>query len=112
MTVMAMTRVRQKKKTSSPLKQEIHMTDVQVTCINKQPRNDPHHGITHLGGSNWKWTRDEVIVSIENKTNTFYTMANGVRANVGVVNGEHGKYVRTYSNGKWDDNLLSLPECR
>jgi len=26
------------------------MADVQVKCINKQPRNDTHEGITHLGG--------------------------------------------------------------
>jgi hypothetical protein len=26
------------------------MADVQVKCINKQPRNNPHEGITHLGG--------------------------------------------------------------
>jgi len=43
------------------------MADVQVTCINKQPRNNPHEGITHLGGTGgggWKWTRHEVINSI------------------------------------------------
>ena len=27
------------------------MADVQVTCINKQPHQNPHEGITHLGGS-------------------------------------------------------------
>ncbi len=25
------------------------MADVQVTCVNKQPRLNPHEGITHLG---------------------------------------------------------------
>jgi hypothetical protein len=35
------------------------MADVQVTCINKQPRDDPHEGITHLGGATWKWTRQQ-----------------------------------------------------
>ena len=34
-----------------------------------------------------------------------------IRANVGVVNGPSGKYVRTYADGKWNDNLLALPEC-
>lgn len=33
------------------------MADRQVTCINKQPRNDPHEGITHLGGYGWYATR-------------------------------------------------------
>lgn len=87
------------------------MADVQVRCINKQPRNDPHEGITHLGGDQWKWTRQQVVTSIEAKTNTFFTYVNGKRADVGVVNGPNGKYVRTYADGKWNDNLLALPEC-
>jgi hypothetical protein len=88
------------------------MADLQVTCVNKQPRNDPYEGITHLGGSGWHWQRSQVIQSIENKTNTFYTLVNGKRADVGVVNGSNGKYVRTYADGVWTDNLLALPECR
>ena len=87
------------------------MADVQVRCINKQPRNDPHEGITHLGGDQWKWTRQQVVTSIEAKTNTFFTYVGGKRADVGVVNGQNGKYVRTYADGKWNDNLLALPEC-
>ena len=87
------------------------MADVQVRCINKQPRNDPHEGITHLGGDQLKWTRQQVITSIEAKTNTFFTYVGGKRADVGVVNGPNGKYVRTYADGKWNDNLLALPEC-
>ncbi|MGX1786141.1 DUF3892 domain-containing protein [Bosea sp. NPDC055332] len=87
------------------------MADVQVTCINKIPRNDPHEGITHLGNSTGKWTRQAVIDWIERKENTFYTLVQGNRGNIGVVNGPNGKYLRTYADGKWNDNLLSLPEC-
>ncbi|QDC36034.1 DUF3892 domain-containing protein [Sphingobium fuliginis] len=87
------------------------MADVQVTCINKQSRNNTHEGITHLGGSGWRWTRSQVIQSIEARTNTFFTWVGGNRAEVGVVNGPNGKYVRTYADGKWNDNLLALPEC-
>lgn len=87
------------------------MPDVQVQCINKQPRNNPHEGITHLGGAGWKWTRDQVIQSIEARTNTFFTHVNGKRADVGVVNGPNGKYVRTHADGQWNDNLLALREC-
>lgn len=87
------------------------MADVQVTCINKQPRDNTHEGITHLSGSGWRWTRQQVIESIEAKTNTFYTKVAGNRGNIGVVNGPNGKYLRTYADGKWNDNLLSLPEC-
>ncbi|MBI3677908.1 MAG: DUF3892 domain-containing protein [Proteobacteria bacterium] len=92
------------------------MADLQVTCINKEPRVDPHHGITHLGGpgssgNGWKWPRATVISSIETGTNTFYTLVNGKRANVAVIDGPNGKYVRTHADGQWNDNLLALKEC-
>jgi hypothetical protein len=87
------------------------MADVQVTCINKQPRNSTHEGITHLGGNGWKWTRSDVIASIRNKTNTFFTQVNGKRADIGIVEGQNGPYLRTYADGQWNDNLLALPEC-
>jgi hypothetical protein len=87
------------------------MADTQVTCINKVPRDDPHEGITHLGGAAWRWTRQQVIDSIEAKSNTFYTLVGGKRANVGVVNGPHGKYVQTHADGQWNNNLLALAEC-
>ena len=87
------------------------MADVQVTCVNKQSRQNPHEGITHLGGATWRWTRQEVINSINAGTNTFYTFANGKRADVGVVNGSSGQYVRTHADGQWNDNLLALGEC-
>jgi hypothetical protein len=87
------------------------MADVQVKCINKQPRNSTHEGITHLGGQGWKWARAEVIQSIETGSNTFFTQVDGRRSNIGVVEGPHGKYVRTHADGYYNDNLLSLIEC-
>jgi hypothetical protein len=87
------------------------MADARVTCIRKQPRQNPYEGITHLGGADWQWTREQVIESIEAKTNTFHTLVNGNRGDIGVVNGPNGKYLRTYADGQWNDNLLSLPEC-
>lgn len=87
------------------------MADMQVLCINKRDRNSHHEGITHLGGDGWKWTRDQVVQSIEGRTNTFYTKVDGNRSDIGVVNGPNGKYVRTYADGKWNDNLLALMEC-
>lgn len=87
------------------------MADAQVTCVNKVPRDNPHEGITHLGGNGWRWTRQEVIDSINAGTNTFYTMDKGKRADVGVVHGAHGGYVRTYADNQWNDNLLALDEC-
>lgn len=87
------------------------MADLQVKCINKQPRNDPHEGITHLGGDGWKWTRAEVISLIERGVHSFHTLVRGNFGRVAVVNGAHGKYLRTHADGKWNDNLLALYEC-
>ena len=72
------------------------MPDIHVTCINKQPRNNPYEGITHLGNSTGKWSKQQVIDWIENKTHTFHTLVQGNRGNI----------------GKWNDNLLSLSECQ
>ncbi len=83
------------------------MADVQVRYVERLGTG--HDDSTHLAGANWKWSVDKVIQSITNKTNTFYALVNGKRANVGVVNGAHGKYVRTHADGAWNDNLLALP---
>lgn len=90
------------------------MADVLVGCINKQPRNNTHEGITHVGGpagGGWRWTLAEVIQSIRNETNTFYTRVNGRRADIGIVENNGRPYLRTYADGVWNDNLLALPEC-
>lgn len=92
------------------------MADFQVTCITKQHPGNSHEHITRLGNpkANWNWSRDEVIASIDAKTNTFYVLdpQNGKRANVGVVRpaGRQG-FVRTHADGDWNDNLLSLDQC-
>jgi len=92
------------------------MSDAQVTCITKPHPQSPHEHITHLGNpaGNWIWTREEVIASIDAQSNTFYVLdpTTGKRANIGVVR-EPGKapYVRTYADGAWNNNLLSLNQC-
>lgn len=92
------------------------MADVQVTCIIKPTPNSPHEHITHLGNpaGNWVWTREQVIQSIDTKTNSFY-VADPVtkkRADIGLVR-ETGKlpYLRTHADGSWNNNLVSLNQC-
>lgn len=91
------------------------MADVQVTCIVKPHPHSPHEHITHVGNPpRWIWPREQVIESIEAKTNTFFVLdpRNGKRSNVGVVR-VPGKapYLRTYADGDWNNNLLSLNQC-
>lgn len=92
------------------------MPDVQVTCITKPHAQSSHEHITELGNprAGWKWTRDQVIASIETKTNTFFVIdpRTGKRADVGVVRpAGRPAYVRTHADGDWNDNLLSLDQC-
>ena len=50
------------------------MADVQVTCITKPHPQSPHEHITHVGNpsAGWNWPREQVVASIEAKTNTFF----------------------------------------
>ena len=90
------------------------MADVRVTCVQKTLSTGRYEHITHLGGPRWLWTVAQVIESIERRTNTFYVVddTSGKRAEVGVVKPSNGRaHVRTYADGLWNDNLLSLPSC-
>lgn len=64
------------------------------------------------GGPTWSATPAQVIASITSG-NTFFTSVGGQQAVVAPrPNVQTGPYVRTYADGKWNDNLLALPECR
>jgi hypothetical protein len=86
----------------------------QIKCINKEPRNDPHHRITHVGGftdQRWKITVADAILYIERREWEFYTLVNGRRAEVVVATHQGRKYIKTTADRDIPDNLLSLPEC-
>lgn len=94
------------------------MPDCRITHVRKPNRQSSHEHITHVGNignvsGNWIWPREDVIASINNGTNTFYVLEGGKRSEVGVVNPNDGRspFIRTYADGYWNDNLLSLPEC-
>jgi hypothetical protein len=93
------------------------MADVRVTCITKPHPQSPHEHITHLGNpeAGWEWTRERVITSIDAGTNTFYVIdpRSGRRADIAVVRpAGRPAYLRTHADGDWNDNLLSLDQCR
>lgn len=95
------------------------MADCQIRCITKSPSNGGHEHIIAVGnptssGGGWNWSVQQVIASIEAKSNTFFVLdtLTGKRAEVGVVRPTFvAPYLRTYSDGVWNDNLLSLPRC-
>jgi hypothetical protein len=92
------------------------MADVRVTCITKAHPQSSHEHITNLGNqaAGWKWTREQVIASIDAKTNTFFVVdpSTGKRSDIGVIRPSgRAPYLRTHADGVWNDNLLSLNQC-
>ena len=57
--------------------------------------------------------REAVIAKIETKTDSFYVLESGDQSSVGVVRPDWPRlpFLRTYSDGEWNDNLLALPQC-
>jgi hypothetical protein len=92
------------------------MNEYQVNCVTKPNRNSPHEHITHIGNAQggWRLTREAAIARIESKREAYYTMdrTTGKKVFIGVAR-EAGKlpYLRTYADGRWNDNLLAQAEC-
>ncbi len=92
------------------------MNTAQIKCINKNPRVDAYHAITHVGGfasSQWKLTLADAIGKIERSEWDFYVdRPSGDRVRVVVAVSRFGnKYLKTEADGDEPNNLLSLPEC-
>ena len=94
------------------------MVDYQIDCVNKPNRTSAHEHITHVEGptpnasGRWKNTTPEVVRMIEQGTYRFYTNESGATAWVGVRTSAAGnKFLQTYADGVWKDNLLALKEC-
>lgn len=76
-----------------------------------------HEHIAHLwwtdpaDGKTGDNTRAELVSWIENENGKAYVEdGRGNRADVGVVTPAYGaKYLRTYADGQWTNNLLALP---
>jgi hypothetical protein len=90
---------------------------VEIQCINKTDRNDPHDRIKSVGGLNsngtrWKLGQPEAIAGIERGQWSFYVRRGGNAVRVVIATSRFGnKYLKTESDGEDPNNLLSLPEC-
>ena len=94
---------------------------IQVTCINKSGgyHADPHHAIEHLGWINdqtratGKSTRIQVYDWLKNNGGAAYVRdSRGNTAQVAPREHANGtRFVQTYADKVWSDNLLALPEC-
>jgi len=88
---------------------------LQVMCINKSDRQNPHERIRNIGGIDsgvrWKKTEEQAIVEIETGVSQFFVHAGGKSVWVIVATHLGRKYLKTEADGITPDNLLSLPEC-
>jgi hypothetical protein len=96
---------------------EGNVTDsVQITCINKANRSDPHERIRSVGGVNadgtkWKLSLEDAIKGIEAGKWKFWTSGGGKSVWVVIATHKGHKYLKTEADGIQPDNLLALPEC-
>jgi Protein of unknown function (DUF3892) len=95
---------------------------IRITCIKKSGgyHADPHYAISELGWIN-EQTRETgtsarlvVYDWIKNQNGVAYVRdSRGNQARVGVREHANGvKFVQTYADRVWTDNLLAQPECR
>lgn len=94
---------------------------VRITCIRKDGGNhqNPHEGITSFGWVNEQTratgenTRSQMVDFLERQNGQAYVKDDfGNFVYIGVITTTWGtKYLRTFSDRTWTDNLLSLPEC-
>jgi Protein of unknown function (DUF3892) len=86
--------------------------NVQITCINKSDRLNPHERILNVGGQGWKMSQPQAIIAIEAGTYQFWVHRGGRSVWVVVATSQYGnKYLKTQDDNYQPDNLLSLPEC-
>lgn len=87
-------------------------SEYQITCTTKADRFNTHEYITHIGNAagNWKLSSEDAIRRIDAESDAFLTVdrQTGSKIYIGVVR-EQGKvpFLRTYADGKWNDNLLA-----
>lgn len=96
------------------------MSIVKIRCIKKDGGNheNPHEGVTHYGwvdssGDSNVAGREAMVEWVEKSGNEAYVESlGGDKAYCDVRTGRSGrKFLQTYADGNYNNNLLNLPEC-
>tara|TARA_R110002167_G_scaffold346596_1_gene557280 strand:+ start:50928 stop:51218 length:291 start_codon:yes stop_codon:yes gene_type:complete len=90
----------------------------QITCIEKDDRDDPFTSIQWVGGKNadgtrWRISQKEAIDGVKSGKWKFYVFQNYQKVTVIVSTSRFGnEYLKTVNDGTQGNNLLSLNDCR
>jgi len=89
---------------------------IQIQCITKSDRNNPHERITHVGGihsgQRWYLPQEDAIAGIETgKWKFFVNPGNDPVCVIVAVSRLGNKYLKTQNDGDQPNNLLSLAAC-
>jgi hypothetical protein len=71
-----------------------------------------HEHITHVGNDAKTWTLAQAVASLDSKQDTMFVQEVGKRAEVRVRQGANKRFLQTYADGVWGNNLLALPACK
>lgn len=84
---------------------------LEITCIVKTDRQNPHERIQAVGGSGFRYSLSDAIKRIESKSNEFWTRGGGKIADVIIATHDGNKYLKTTNDGVQPNNLLALSTC-
>lgn len=92
--------------------------DVQISCVNKSDRYNPHERIRFVGGLNadgtrWKLSEQDAMDGMVSGKWRFYVERPPAhRVYVVIASSAYGhRYLKTEADGEQPNNLLALPEC-
>ncbi|HEV7427838.1 MAG TPA: DUF3892 domain-containing protein [Thermoanaerobaculia bacterium] len=91
--------------------------NLQITCIIKSDRPNPHERILYVGGTSadgtrWQLAQQDAINGIEDGTWQFYVAEGPSSAWVIVATSRFGnKYLKTQNDGEQPNNLLNIDTC-
>jgi hypothetical protein len=92
------------------------INSIQITCIRRTNRLDPHDRIEGVGGispdgSHWYLSHDQAIAAMESEKWKFWTSGGGKSVWVIIAERNRSKYLKTEPDSVLPDNLLQLPDC-